>query len=64
VQADDGGAIEVKSESGAPKAMVSSLEGARVTQRALKMTIYMPQDRLQGVDDAEWDEGDDDGFNF
>ena len=35
-----------------------------MTKRALAMSVYMPQDKLQGVDDAEWEDDEDDVFDF
>eukprot|EP01087_Luapelamoeba_hula_P015731 TRINITY_DN4735_c1_g1_i3.p1 TRINITY_DN4735_c1_g1~~TRINITY_DN4735_c1_g1_i3.p1 ORF type:complete len:625 (+),score=122.41 TRINITY_DN4735_c1_g1_i3:168-2042(+) len=42
----------------------SALAQARVTQRALNMSVYMPQDKLQGVEDNEWEDDDDSCFDF
>lgn len=55
-------APEVSSGNG--KELVSSLQDTRVTQRALKMSVYMMQDHMQGVDDAEWEDDGDSVFDI
>jgi hypothetical protein len=42
--------------------MAATLQKSKVAQRANTMTVYMPQDKLQGVDASEWEDDDNDAW--